>query len=395
MNGSASPRVGYVVNELPQIGDERLFAELLELERCGVEVSVFALARPDTFRQPSTSARLKARVAYLPTRASVRERAAWITSQVQDIEHLHAYSAQQSAEITREIAELTGTPYSFSVEPTDLGPGGVRRRDLRAHADAARFIVARSVASMDMIIDLCDDDVLHKCHCLYHGINFAELPAVTELRRADAVLAVAGTYGHDGIGDLLVAMAAVRRRGRSPELTIIAPEHRHAEILREVEQTDLTDAVSVVAMPPESGLFELMRRHTLLVAPWRATSEPADVPLVILQGIAAGLSVVASDLPGVSEVIEDGWSGRLLPPGDATWLAGAIETLLDNARLRHRMARNARQRLERDFSRPRNGFALARLFASTAGEHRWAPRTGPIRATATRKRKGSGGLCGR
>jgi hypothetical protein len=395
MNAAATPRIGYVVNEFPQVGDERLVGELLELERCGVDLTVFSMRRPDSCRQSPLQARLQARIAYLPTRAAVRDRASWITSQVQDIEHLHAYSAQQSTAITCDIADMTGLSYSFSVEASDLGPGGVRRRDLRARAERAQFIVTRSAASMDIVADLCDENVAHKCHCLYHGIDFSALPLITHLRRAETVLAVAGTYGHDGIDDLLLAMNAVRRKGRSTELTIIATEHRHAALLTEIDQAHLADSVQVVAMPTESALFALMQRHTLLVAPWRATSEPTDVPQVILQGIAAGLPVVASELPGISEAVEDGWTGRLIPPGDAAWLAGAIETLLDNARLRHRMARLARQRLERDFSRPRNGSALARLFAHTATEQRWSSRVSGIRGAAgTWNRKGSGS-CGR
>lgn len=380
MHAAASPQIGYIVNEFPQVGDERLLGELLELERCGVDLTVFSVRRPDSCRPSSTVARLQARVAYLPTRLSTREREAWITSQVGDIEHLHAYSAQRSTEIACDIAEITGIPYSFSVEAADLGPGGVRRRDLRARAAMARFIVTRSAASMDIVADLCDESVVDKCHCLYHGIDFNALPVVTHLRPANAVLAVAGTYGHDGIGDLLVAMSAMRGRGRQVELTIIAPEHRHTPLLIEIEQAQLADSAHVVAMPSESALFALMRTHTLLVAPWKATSEPTDVPHVILQAIAAGLPIVASALPGIGEAIEDGWTGRLIPPGDATWLAGAVETLLDSARLRHRMAWAARERLQRDFSRPRNGSALARLFTNTATAQRWKS---PVRTIGT------------
>jgi glycosyltransferase involved in cell wall biosynthesis len=393
MNVSTSPRIGYVVPEFPQLGDERLLDELLELERCGVDLSIFALRRADNCRPTPKAAGLKARVAYLPTRAPVRERAAWITTQLRDIEHLHAYSAQESTEITQEIADLTGIPYSFSVEATDLGPGGVRRRDLRVRASLAQFIVMRSAASVDVIADLCDEDVLHKCHCLYHGIDLADLPFISQLRPADAVLSIAGPYGHDGISDLLQAMAAVRRHGSATKLTIIAPEHRHATVVREIEQRDLVDAVQVIGMPAGPTLFALMRRHTMLVAPWRATSEPADVPEMILLGMALGLPVIASDLPGITEAIEDGWTGRVIPSGDVTWLAGAIETLLQNARLRQKMARHARQRLERDFSLARNSAVLARLFAHTASERRWASTTGrPTSKSSTRDTRGTG-LC--
>jgi colanic acid/amylovoran biosynthesis glycosyltransferase len=391
MSVANSPRIGYVVNEFPQAGDERLIGELLELERCGIELSVFALRRPDSCRPPVKAARLRAKVAYLPTRAPVRERGAWVASQLRDIEHLHAYSAQQSADITREISELTGMPFSFSVESTDLGPGGVRRRDLRTRADLAQFIVTRSAASIGVVADVCDEDVFRKCHCLYHGLDLAELPFTSELRPADAVLAVAGPDGHDGVSDILVALARVRGRGATTRVTLIADEHRHAAVLRQLEHSGLTESVQVTSMPSEDGLFTLMRRHALLVAPWRKTSEPADIPEIILQAMAVGLPVIASDLPGISEAIEDGWTGRLIPAGDDTWLAGAIETLLQNARLRHRMARHARQLVERDFSLSRNGSVLAHIFSHAASDRRWMSNfSRTLGTTGTRHPKGTG-----
>jgi glycosyltransferase involved in cell wall biosynthesis len=85
--------------------------------------------------------------------------------------------------------------------------------------------------------------------------------------------------------------------------------------------------------------------------------------------MALGLPVVASDVSGFSEAIEDGWTGRLISPGDSIWLAGAMETLLDNPRLRTRMARAARERVEREFSVACNVSRLARLFERAAAPH--------------------------
>lgn len=70
----------------------------------------------------------------------------------------------------------------------------------------------------------------------------------------------------------------------------------------------------------------------------------------ILEAMAMGLPVVATDVGGTKELIEDGDSGYLLPVGDSTGMTAAILKLLGDQRLRSRMALAARKRVEEKFS---------------------------------------------
>lgn len=65
--------------------------------------------------------------------------------------------------------------------------------------------------------------------------------------------------------------------------------------------------------------------------------------IVLLEAMAAGLPVIASDIPGYRTVMQDGVQGRLVPPDDAFALAQALDALLENRRLREAMGAEGRR----------------------------------------------------
>ena len=329
------PRIAYIIDEFPPSDDRYLAGELVELERFGLEPGVFA----------------------------VRKGLSWIAGRIQSgaIEHLHAASAGPAARLASKIAKATHTTYSFSVDGRYLS-AGAGRHDLNALVRDASFVVARSDAVRGKLAETCAPDALVRVCRVYHGIDSTSLPFCEEQsRRADAILAVTGPV-HDDVEDVLAAMGSVARRRPSAQLTIIGPAGSEARIRREAARRGVGGMLTVICAPNEEIRQNLLRTHTLLVAPWTTTAVPGEVPTLFLEAMALGLPLITSDLAGIREAIEDGWSGRLVASGDPLWLAGAMETLLDNPRLRDRMGHAARERVERDFSSARNAATLAQLF---------------------------------
>jgi glycosyltransferase involved in cell wall biosynthesis len=85
---------------------------------------------------------------------------------------------------------------------------------------------------------------------------------------------------------------------------------------------------------------------------------PDPSPLVAVEGMASGLPVVGSNSGGVAEVILDGQTGRLFPPGDSATLAAILQELIAHPALRARYGEAARQRVKDNFSLPRYTNAL-------------------------------------
>jgi glycosyltransferase involved in cell wall biosynthesis len=88
------------------------------------------------------------------------------------------------------------------------------------------------------------------------------------------------------------------------------------------------------------------------------------IPQIILQAQATGRPVVATAIGGIPEVVEDGITGLLVAPRDPEALAEKIALLLDDASLREKMGRAARQRAETEHSRDRMGERLLALYES-------------------------------
>lgn len=74
------------------------------------------------------------------------------------------------------------------------------------------------------------------------------------------------------------------------------------------------------------------------------------LPKVLLEAAASGCAIVASDIPGCREFVKDGTSGLLIPPKDPVALAGTLERLIRDPRLREQLGASARCSVASDFS---------------------------------------------
>ena len=74
------------------------------------------------------------------------------------------------------------------------------------------------------------------------------------------------------------------------------------------------------------------------------------LPKSLLEAAACGVALVASDVPGCRDVIDDGANGLLVPPGQPEALAQAILRLMRDAELRRQLGAAARGKVVTDFS---------------------------------------------
>lgn len=75
------------------------------------------------------------------------------------------------------------------------------------------------------------------------------------------------------------------------------------------------------------------------------------MPVALLEAMASGSAIVASDIPGVKDLVQDSYNGLLVQPKDFSAIANAIITLLNDTTLRRRLSCNARSSVMSKYSK--------------------------------------------
>ncbi len=137
-----------------------------------------------------------------------------------------------------------------------------------------------------------------------------------------------------GLSVLLAAMALL-----PPEVRLLVAGPGEVEI-----PAGIADQVTVLGLVDDATKASLLRSADVFVAP---NTGSESFGIVLLEAMAAGAPVVASDLDAFSRVLDHGRCGVLFPAGDPAGLAGAVRALLADPARREALARSARAEARR------------------------------------------------
>ena len=207
-----------------------------------------------------------------------------------------------------------------------------------------------------------------------NGIDLARFDVRSDV---EAVRAGLGIRAEDRVGVMvssfvprkghrcaLRAMAAIRREVPRFRLILAGNGPLEHEIRAEIEKLGMSDAVVFAGF--RRDIPAVLAASDLLLLP----SEEECLPLVILEAMASRLPVVASDVGGISEAVENGVTGRLIKPGDAEGLARAVIEILGEPERAQAMGRAGRRRVEVEFAAERCAGAVFRLYEELLEEKR-------------------------
>ena len=161
-------------------------------------------------------------------------------------------------------------------------------------------------------------------------------------REPGRLLYVGGLLPRKGLRRLLEAMGEIVRVVPSARLTVVGESQRGYQIIRWAGELGLEGHVQVVERLSWEEMVEEYQRAELLIVP----SLAGGLARTCLEAMACGLPVVGARVPGVADVVGDGATGVLVPPGDGDALAGAVIALLKDSRRRHLLGKQGRAMVE-------------------------------------------------
>ncbi|MEM8557120.1 MAG: glycosyltransferase family 4 protein [Bacteroidota bacterium] len=370
------------------------------LEERGHEVIPFAAAHPDNQptpwarffptgvdpegRRPSDFAR------FFYSREAAQALASLLKEARPDLAHLHIYYGHLTTSILAEFRKA-GVPvvqtlhdyklacpvYSFLSNGTPCEacgghqfwkalPRRCNRGSLaRTVASVAEAYIARATGDLrhiDHFITVCD---FQRSKLLSYGLGTGKMSTVHNF--VDAAAFTPGTAPGDyalyfgrlealkGVHTLIEAAARV------PELPLLVVGDGKERAALEARVAELgADHIRFLGFQRGARLHDLIRESRVCLQP----SECYELcPMSTLEAMAFARPLIGSDIGGIPELVAEGQTGLLVPPGDTDALSAAIRWMAAHPGEAQRMGRAGRARAEREFGPDRHYARLREVYA--------------------------------
>jgi glycosyltransferase involved in cell wall biosynthesis len=160
-----------------------------------------------------------------------------------------------------------------------------------------------------------------------------------------------------GIAFLLEAMPAILERHPDAALALAGSGSLEGELQEKARALGVAGNVRFLGSQPQLLRFYPMLDFLVLPSLWEG------LPLCILEAMSLGLPIIATNVGGVGDALEDGRTARLVPPGDPAALAQAVTAFLDDPERARALGREGR----RDFDARHDASVMVRAYLRLYG----------------------------
>jgi len=401
-------RMGYLLSQYPAISHTFFLQEVLGLRARGLRLETASINRPDrpSAELPPVEATEARRTHYIKDRKrkralrrvlgvvctrpgvvmrglkavlamkglSLRERLFWLFylaeallvgrwMKQRNLSHLHVHFGGPVASVGLLTSIAWQVPYSLTIHgPEELLNS--TSHHLKAKLDQAKFVFCISDFCRSQLCALTPTADWHKFTVIRLGVDPLVLTPPSRIaslhsRTAPLRLVCTGRMVPEkGHIVLLEAIQLLRERGIRVEATLIGAGPERKSLEDYATRHRLTDVVHFTgALSHQETLGQLRRADLFALA-----SFAEGIPVSLMEAMSLGLPCVGTCIAGIPELIRDGIDGLLVPPANATALANALGSLLEDHLLRRNLGSSARQRIIHQYNLPLNQELLAHAF---------------------------------
>ncbi|HET6773858.1 MAG TPA: glycosyltransferase [Acidimicrobiales bacterium] len=287
--------------------------------------------------------------------------ATWREVRRQEVAVLNPHWIVPAGLVALAVRAVTGMPYVVTVHGADAYT--LRGRLGRM---VKRLVLRRAAGVLPVSGDIARSLDLRGAPVLRMGVDTAAIrAAVGDRAPEDGLLLYIGRLVDKKGVDVLVE-ALARLDGARLEVVGDGPDR--AALHQLAARLGVSDRVRFRGKLPKAAVIAALARAQIAVIPSRvgAGGDMEGTPVVLCEVMAAGVPVVASNLGGLGECIDDGLDGLLVPPGDVDALATTLDKALNGGVDLAALGRAAAATARRNLDISAVGAEYARVFAAAA-----------------------------
>lgn len=285
-----------------------------------------------------------------------------------DIGFLYAHFLHTPASVTRYAAEFRGLPWGCSAHAKDIWTS--KTWDKREKLAAMQWLVTCTGTGADHLRALAPEQ--GRVALVYHGLDLGRFPDPGSRPPQDpaapvTLLSVGRLVEKKGYDDLLTALAALPER-LDWRLVHIGGGSLKDRLEARAADLGIAERIEWRGPRPQTEVLAAYRNADLFVLPSKIAGDGDrdGIPNVLMEAQSQRLACLSTAVSAIPELIVDGETGILVPPGDPAALTEALATLIDDPALRARLGDAARQRLAARFRHDAGIAELATRLRSAA-----------------------------
>ncbi|MEH2492853.1 glycosyltransferase family 4 protein [Bradyrhizobium sp. AZCC 2230] len=274
---------------------------------------------------------------------------------------LHNHFGDQSGTVTMLAARFCRLPYSISFHGPHIffDPLGQR---IKNKALSAAFNRCISSYCRSQIMLFMDNYEPARCPIVHCGVNSSAYSYRDPGPDVSRILSVARLAPEKGFRYLLEAFSAAARNNPAVQLRLAGDGPTRFELQEQARLLGIAERVVFLGRATEAEIRDELAAADIFVLP----SLAEGLPVSLMEAMSVGVPAIATNVAAVGELIDDGLSGRLVPPTDASSLERALLELMHDHEKRIAFARAGRIKIEAEFELERETLKLAEEFEKVA-----------------------------
>ncbi|MEI8348637.1 MAG: glycosyltransferase [Candidatus Omnitrophota bacterium] len=399
-------KVAYLLGQFPVLSEIFIVDEVLQLQKMGIEVSIFAFDKPGNklVHKEAQGLSAKARYACNPKAGWHALGAVFFANlffflrapiiyssyfrkyffkigkkeflqifyicrhiKKEKVTHLYAHFACLSTTAAMIASRLLNIPFSFAVHGYDIF---VVNDFLKEKLEAATYVVVGTHYIKSFLLEKYPHINPAKIAIIRYGIDTTRYqPKVSSQKSTHQgvrLLSGARFVEKKGFMYLIRACKYLKEKGLNFHCDIFGYGPLEKQLYDETAKLKLQDVIAFLGAIDSDGLIRLLQENDIFVVPSiiAGDGDREGMPITLLSAMAAQNAVVSTETSGIPEVVVSGENGILVKEKDVQGLAGALERLIMSETLRLTLAGRARRTITESFSLTEHARLLAALWSA-------------------------------